>query len=707
MKTTTMDKLIPGWLLDGAQASDLIVLALSLSLLCGALAFVFRRSGNLPGVFGLWGVIGASVLALPVALLGLSSGGEVECGSLNWSLPLGGFSFGADALSSLFMLPLLLLGPLAALHSRGYLKGHGNGGGEGAYWFFFNLLFASMLLVLCASDGVLFLLAWELMGVSSFALVAFEHEAPATRSAAWKYLVAAHVGAAFLMTAFILLGPCSLPGEPERDAEWLWSALAASFDFSQMALVERPAAFAFAIFVLALIGFGLKAGIFPLHVWLPDAHPAAPAPVSALMSGVMIKLGLYGLLRVVALLGAPSTLWAWVLIALGAATGLFGVISALSQCDLKRLLAYSSVENVGIMVLGFGVGLYGSACGQGAVALLGFGGAFVHILNHSVMKGLLFLCAGSVLKGSGALDLERLGGLLKRMPWTGSTFVVGSAAISGLPPFNGFVGEFLIMLACFEGVLTGTGVMAIPSLIALGALALIGGLAPAVFAKAAGTVFLGEPRSKGAAEAKEASLPMIFSQVLLAVACVGLALVSPRIVAAGVPAIDLVSGIRSLELSRGVITVFNPLFMIGLVSSALLLLLAMTAFLRGRLPRADVERQGPTWDCGYAEPGARMQYGGSSLAQPLRDLFRGLFRPKERVEAPQGSFPKGGFYSSELPDLAERWLFEPLFAAFDWACHKLRPLQSGLLHTYIVMIMLAIVLMTLWAWFEMGGGVRL
>ncbi len=697
--------MLPSWLANGLQTPTLIAASLLVAAICGLLAFIFRNRGSLPEIFGFWGVLCSALLALPVAVLGLTGQGGSE--TLNWQLPLGAFSIGADALSSLFLLPLLLLGPLAALHSRGYLKGHGHAasGAEGVYWLFFNLLFASMILVLCACDGALFLLAWELMGVSSFALVVYNHKEDLARSAAWKYLVAAHIGTAFLMAMFIVLGPGSVESSPESGdgGEWLWAGLSGSFSFAQMALAPHAGFAAAAVFVLAILGFGSKAGFVPLHVWLPEAHPAAPAPVSALMSGIMIKLGVYGILRVMALLGAPCAWWGWTLIAVGAATGLYGVISALSQSDLKRLLAYSSVENMGIVALGLGIGVYGISCEQLSVGLLGFAGAFIHILNHSAMKGLLFLSAGAVAKGSGTLDMEKLGGLMKRMPWTGSGFIVGSAAISGLPPFNGFIGEFLILLGCFEGILSGVSVMAVPSIVALGALTLIGGLAPAVFAKAAGTVFLGEPRSQQAADAKEVDLSMIVSQMVLAALCIGLSILAPWIVAASVPAISNVSGYESWELSKGAIFALKPLFMIGIVSSAMLVLLAVSALLRGRLPRANVESHGPTWDCGYAEPTAKMQYTGSSLAQPLRDLFRFLFRPTELKSLPEGGFPRKGFYSSVLPDVAERWLVAPVFKSVNWACWKLHGIQAGYLHMYIVFIMAALTLMLLWAWLKLGA----
>ena len=250
------------------------------------------------------------------------------------------------------------------------------------------------------------------------------------------------------------------------------------------------------LFLLAVIGFGTKAGFMPLHVWLPEAHPAAPSHVSAVMSGVMIKTGIYGLMRAFTFLGTPPLWWGWVLVAIGLTSGVLGVLFALAQHDLKRLLAYHSVENIGIIALGLGVGLLGMSTGSPVLIVLGFGGALLHVLNHALFKGLLFLGAGAVVHGTGTREIDQLGGLLKRMPWTAATFLVGAVAISGLPPLNGFVSEFLIYLGAFKGGISTGGPVAVPLLALIAGLALIGGLAVACFTKAFGIVFLGEPRSE-------------------------------------------------------------------------------------------------------------------------------------------------------------------------------------------------------------------
>jgi formate hydrogenlyase subunit 3/multisubunit Na+/H+ antiporter MnhD subunit len=282
---------------------------------------------------------------------------------------------------------------------------------------FFNLLLASMLLVVTARNGVLFLVSWEIMSLSSFFLVMFEDEKPGVREAGWTYLVTTHLGTALLLAMFVLLGRNS-----------------GSLDFDAL---SAPEAIAGVVFLLGLIGFGTKAGLMPLHVWLPEAHPVAPSYVSAVMSGVMIKMGIYGLLRTLTWLGEPPAWWGWTLLVLGVVSGVLGVLYALAQHDLKRLLAYHSVENIGIIAMALGVGLLGVHYRIPAMAALGFTGGLLHVVNHALFKSLLFLGAGSVLHATGVGDLDRLGGLLKRMPITGTTFLIGAAAICGLPPLNG------------------------------------------------------------------------------------------------------------------------------------------------------------------------------------------------------------------------------------------------------------------------------
>ncbi len=370
-----------------------------------------------------------------------------------------------------------------------------------------------MILVFVARNGVLFLIAWEVMALASYFLVVFEDEKEEVRRAGRTYLVATHLGTAGLLILFLMLGQSS-----------------GSLDFDALGIAAGPGGAASVAFLLAVIGFGTKAGFMPFHVWLPEAHPASPSHVSAVMSGVMIKTGIYGLVRTITFLGSPPPWWGWTILAIGVSSGVLGVLFALAQHDLKRLLAYHSVENIGIIAIGLGVGLLGKSYDLPAMVYLGFAGAMLHVVNHAIFKGLLFLAAGAIGHATHTLEIDRMGGLLKRMPWTAVLFLVGSVAICGLPPLNGFVSEFLIYLGAFKGIVDLGAAGAAAGAIAIGALALIGGLAAACFTKAFGILFLGEPRSSHAAGAIEPVWAIRVPMIALAVGCVGIGLLGPILV---------------------------------------------------------------------------------------------------------------------------------------------------------------------------------
>ncbi|MFA4972044.1 MAG: proton-conducting transporter membrane subunit, partial [bacterium] len=408
----------------------LLLSAIALVAFSGVPALVGRGRGG--GIAAALAMIGAAT-GLVFSTLAFLRGDLVSYFHA-WPIPYAAFSVGLDPLSSFFLIPIFLLTALSALYGRAYMRGRA---GAGRSPLFFGLLAAGMAMVVIARNGMLFLISWEMMAIASFFLVTLDDDRANVRRAGITYLVATHIGTAFLLALFALM-----------------AAHAGSMEFSEWKGAAASLPSAGALFILALVGFGTKAGFMPLHVWLPEAHPAAPSHVSALMSGVMIKTGIYGLMRILTLLGAPPEWWGWTLIAIGAISGVMGVLYALAQHELKALLAYHSVENIGIIAIGFGLGLFGVSRGMPVVAFLGFGGALLHVLNHAIFKGLLFLGAGAVIRASGTGEIDRLGGLLKRMPHTAAAFLVGSAAISGLPPLNGFVSEFLIYLGAFAILVT-------------------------------------------------------------------------------------------------------------------------------------------------------------------------------------------------------------------------------------------------------------
>ncbi len=653
----------------------LFVTALAL-LTAGGLACL--ALGRRPAAAG-FGVISclAACGAAAIASVDVMLSGQISDLLLSWPVPFGSLHLGLDGLSSFFALVTAVVCALAAIYGSAYMAPLKQSKNLGAAWFFFNLLVASMLTVVAARDAVLFLLAWEIMTLASFFLVMFEGERAETISAGWTYLVATHLGTAFLLALFVLLSG----GE-------------AIMDFSR--LHTGSPALADACFLLALVGFGTKAGFVPLHVWLPQAHPAAPSQVSAVMSGVMIKTGIYGLLRILTFLGAPPLWWGWTLVGIGAVSGIFGVLLALAQHDLKRLLAYHSVENIGIITLGIGLGLIGVSRGDHQMAALGMLGGLMHVLNHALFKSLLFMGAGSILHATGGRNIERMGGLIRRMGTTAATFLVGSAAISGLPPLNGFVSEFLIYVGAF-GFLArkpGSGAEALPAVVAILALALIGGMAAACFAKAFGIAFLGEPRSDDARRAHEAPPGMRVPMVVLALMCLGIGLLGALAITTAVPAASTV--LPGIDFTAACRRVQPWLWRVSLAAALLLAAVAAFGLLRHRLLAGRVVRQAETWGCGYAAPNPRMQYTASSFASPIMGSFRLFLKPVLRVKPPVGLFPQQASLQSHAEDIFERWIFEPAFRLTGWAAARLRWLQAGPNQLYVLYVALTILVLLVW-----------
>ncbi|MBN1270282.1 MAG: oxidoreductase [Kiritimatiellae bacterium] len=656
----------------------LMLTAMAVLVAGGFGALLTSRRERLASAVGAGAAVAGCAIGLVPAWQVLSGAGA-RAWSCAWSVPFGTFSVEIDLVSALFLVPILALSGLAAVYGREYLAAWRGRKATGASWLFFNLLVASMVLVVIARNAVLFLVAWELMSLASFFLVTFDDEREDARRAGWIYLVATHIGTAFLLALFVLLG-----------------GAAGRLDFEAFRLAAPAGTSASVLFVLAVVGFGTKAGFMPLHVWLPEAHPAAPSHVSAVMSGVMIKTGIYGLVRVLAFLGPPPQWWGLALTGIGLTSGILGVLFALAQHDLKRLLAYHSVENIGIIALGLGLGLLGVSFNVPAVAIAGFAGALLHVINHAVFKGLLFLGAGAVAHSTGTRDIEHLGGLLKRMPWTGAAFLVGAAAISGLPPLNGFVSELLVYLGAFRGAVFGPAGMAIAALGVIVGLALVGGLAAACFAKAFGIVFLGEPRSNHAAHAHEVGPAMRIPMLILAAVCVLIGLAAPRVGMIAVRVAGDVVGVDPSAVAAAGSSLAPVLSLVVFASALLIALAAGLVLLRSRLLAGREVTETGTWDCGYLRPDARMQYTASSFADPLTRLFRGVLGTREQVVPPQGLFPRDAAYAGDTPDAFMERLFKPLFRAVASVVGRMRWLQHGRLQLYVLYIAVTLLVLLLW-----------
>ena len=534
-----------------------------------------------------------------------------------------------------------------------------------------SLLIVSMVLVVCADSLMTFALAWELMSLTSYFLVVHEFHKKETRAAGYLYFVFAQAGAMCIFAAFGLI-------------------FSATGSFAFDGLDQLPSRLKLAVFILVLLGCGSKAGIFPLHIWLPHAHPAAPSHISAVMSGVMIKMGIYGIFRFYMLLGDTSLLPGQVILAVGMASGVLGVVYALGKHDLKRLLAYHSVENIGIILIGAGLGMIGVATGNATMAIFGFAGSLLHVLNHSIFKSLLFMGAGAVLQKTRTRHVDELGGLIKRMPTTGRTFLVGSISISGLPPFNGFVSEFLIYFAAFQG-LTLPGLSFLFASLAIISLAVIGGLAAACFTKVVGIVFLGEPRSASAGRASEVQASMTVPMLLLSLLCLVIGIFPAPFVELAFFGLRDMALIGAIEPGTGQVLISNLAFAARLF---LAILLGVT-LLRRTLYAGKEIAGGPTWGCGFTQPNVRMQYTGTSYAMSIVEFFQPFVRIRTVYAGIRRIFPGQTTYETRVDDIAEigmhRYLLQPLVKILE----RLRWIQHGHIQLYIGYIVLTIVVLLL------------
>lgn len=655
---------------------DTILFSLVSSLISGLCALCLNKSFKLSNYIGGAGAIFSSLIGFTSIFAAFRSPAHSSL-KLPWPIPYGSFSIAIDPLGALFLFAIFILSAAAALYGIEYLSHYYGKKNIGSSWFFFNILVSSMVLVVTSRNALLFLIAWELMSISSFFLVIFEGEKKEARKAGLIYLIATHIGTLFLLVMFLLLGNTS-----------------GSFDFDQWKTI--PAGLLPSIiFILAVIGFGTKAGFMPMHIWLPEAHPAAPSHVSAVMSGVMIKTGIYGLIRTLTFLGMPCAWWGYLLIIIGVTSGVLGVLFALAQHDLKRLLAYHSIENIGIISIGIGLGVLGMGIHSPILIVLGFAGGLLHVVNHAFFKGLLFLGSGVILHQTGTREIDALGGLLKKMPVTGFCFLIGAAAISGLPPLNGFISEFLIYLASFRSIF-GQTITVFTSLLVIMSLALIGSLAVACFTKAFSIIFLGSPRSAHCQHAHEPGIFIRISMITLAAACVIIGLSAPFIITIFGTIITEITGIHINMIQPVISQAVNPLRYIVLISLIFFLGFSLISILRGVLLRKRKVAAGPTWDCGYAEPNTRMQYTASSYAQPVVDFFKGILKTQKHGSKIIEYFPGASSFKTETADMFHQTLFSPLFKFIQRSAEKFTWLQHGRLQFYILYIFFTLIALLIW-----------
>jgi hydrogenase-4 component B len=612
-------------------------------------------------------------------------------------LPLGGgLALRLDPLGAFFLMVIGVGAIPAALYGWGYSATYENGTVSlGLLGAMFNLFLLTMSLVTLADNVFIFLLMWEGMSLTSYFLVITEADQERTRNAGLWYIAMTHVGLMMLAAAFLLFAGAA--------------NLGAFNELRALAPALTPGV-RNAVFVLGFLGFGSKAGVVPLHVWLPRAHPAAPSHVSALMSGVMIKMGVYGLLRLTLdLLGGGPAWWGGLVLGVGVVSALLGVLYALMEHDLKRLLAFHSVENIGIILIGIGAGLMFHRYGLMPLAALGFVGALYHVLNHAAFKGLLFLGAGSVLHATKTRNMEEMGGLIKRMPWTALFFLIGAAAISALPPLNGFVSEWLVFQSLLGGVNIPVPEVAVIMPVAVGLLALTSGLAAACFVKAFGITFLALPRSAEAARAHESPLSMRLGMALLALACIGLGVAPFAVVPilgrtlAGLGGLPDTRAQFTLNLSLQTPAGFGQMSP-TLIACGLLFLIGLTSLLLRLFHLNCQPRLSDSWGCGRVGQSARMEYTATAFAEPLRRVFAEIYRPMKEltVDFHPGSkyFVQSIQYRSEITPWFEQSLYRPFLQSATFVAQQVRRLQAGSLHLYLLYMAVALaVLLVVARWF--------
>ncbi len=673
------------------MSESLVLLGMMLAAVSGVPGLLLSRVKKVPGTFlyskrllapfstqsiSVVLAVAGSVLGLGGVIVFWATGLSQEI-RWDWPIPGAEWHVGIDGLSAFFLAPIFLVSMLGNIYGLDYWKQAEHPQNGTKLRFFYGVVTASMALLVLARNSLLFLFGWEIMALSAFFLVTTEDHDKEVVATGWLYLVATHVATLSLFALFALL-----------------HRLNDSFALVRVPENSLTSGTALAIFLLALVGFGLKAGVMPLHIWLPSSHALAPSHVSAIMSGVIIKMGIYGLVRILSLLPQPPWQWGATLLGFGALSGVLGVAFAIGQHDLKRLLAYHSIENIGIIVMGIGLALVGKSLDRVEWIVLGLGGGLLHVWNHALFKALLFLSAGSVIRAVHTRELDRLGGLAKRMPWTALSFLVGAVAICGLPPLNGFVSEWLIYLGLFSALGLDGGPSFLGAVLAAPALALIGGLAAACFVKVYGVVFLGTARSEHAEGAQESGQRMLGPMGVLAACCLLIGL-APLLVA---PILDQAIVAWAPEL-RGIAPALATLAPLGWISVMGLLLvasLAIGAWMLMRRLRGSEVRAAVTWGCAYVAPTPRMQYTASSFAQMLVGLFAWALRPRTRRPKELSLFPKPAHFHSEVPETVLDEAILPSLRFGAGALAWFRVLHQGNIQTYLLYLFLTLLALLLW-----------
>ncbi len=678
-----MDWLTPEHLLYGS---------LVFYLAAAIAAIIFYRQHYLCTLLAQAGCILASLLGAASAVWLLVSGQDkILLKPFESAIPYLSVSMTMDALSALFLLILSILTFCVSIYSIGYVSHYHGKRNVGLFHFLYAFFILSMTLVFTADNAIFFFMAWELMAVISYFLVVFESEQEENRQAGLLYIVMTHLGTAFLMIAFMLM-----------------FYYTKTFDVSGSSN-QIPDTGKNLMFLFFLIGFSTKAGVIPLHIWLPYAHPAAPGNISALMSGIMIKTAVYGLLRFVFLyLGFETPWWGIILLIIGIISAVFGVLYAYIEQNIKKMLAYSSIENMGIIFIGLGISFLAFSRGIAWIGALALVAALLHCMNHTLFKGGLFLGVGSIHYATHTKNMEELGGLIKKMPVTAVFFLCCSLSISAIVPFNGFIGEWLTYQSIFASISSENAALNITYILSASVLALSGALAAACFIKLFGISFLGLPRSECASHAKEVPLTMNLGTGILASLCL-ITGIFPLLPITLIDKVVLASTGNTVinHLQGGFLLACYPLKIIGnknaisplFIAGTILLVILLALILLRLLGGSYQERKSGTWDCGFRSLNSRMQYSGTAFSKPIKIVFKIFFKSSRDLKL-SGSYPyhpEAMEYTITTESVFEKYIYVPLLVwVTNWSKRLKFMIQTGSVHTYLLYIFVAILVLMLY-----------
>lgn len=623
----------------------------------------------------------SSIGAINFIISGLSISSGIK--TLIFSLPISSFFefvFYGDALSGFFIIVISTLVFAVSIFSIGYTNEMKN---KGLLGFLYNLFILSMYAVILSGNIITFLISWETMSIVSYFLVTFDRDEKSAK-AGLIYAVMTHIGTAFIIALFLML--------------YKQTGTMNFYEIKSLSS-QIPENIKHLIFIFSIIGFGTKAGIIPFHTWLPKAHPAAPSNISALMSGVMIKTGIYGFIRIsMDTIGKGAEWWGITIIIIGAVSSVLGMLYALMEHDIKRLLAYCSVENIGIILLGIGASMLFKSHGLYSLSAIALLAGLYHTLNHAVFKGLLFLGAGSVIHATHTKNMEDMGGLLKSMPYTGLFFLIGSLSICALPPFNGFVSEWLIYQSLLLGFKSPSVISKIISPLGGAALALTGVLAAACFVKAFGISFLGMPRSHHAENIKESSPTIIIGMAVLAFFCLIYGIFPGVVISMVSPTVFALIGSYSISSERGFLYISETLSGLSPIAILLTMVIVFIAIAVFILTVGDKRKilYGDSWDCGIPALTSRMQYTATAFTKPIRLIFKKIYFPIRELRVSyilKPFFVKSIKYNAEITPFFERYIYEPAILFIHKIANRVRLLQSGSLHLYLLYILITLILL--------------